>query len=271
MIRLFWLGLLVIVELFCIYAIQFNLSYHLPHKKQKTKAMQDYKTGEVSFYEESLNKTTASQDSVGVGVGFYPSYVPTPIHTTKTYYPSNVNGGGLVGMVDTVSHGQQTRILNEHWHMIYYKTLCSKKTWVMSFDVFCWIWWIFYACSLVALFTFWWQSNDLPDFPQVDQFTNSYDLVLLFLVIIRFLSSSWHILFWGSYGEIWWLRIAWLSIFCSFGLGIATLYFMFLVNTLSFGFYTAYVVWLAFVVYYAGTFLSIAYKYRKYKSKMQFM
>jgi hypothetical protein len=161
------------------------------------------------------------------------------------------------------SQGKNMDTKKEHWYKIFYHVIKQMRLWVPSFGAFCWLWSLFNGLALVAIFIFWWQSNEEPDSPSTtENFSMGYDLVLLLAIITRFLISSWSMMFWGSVGNIWWLRIAFLEILAALAVSITALVYMYSINTLAFGFYLAYTVWELIILYYTGVFLRVCYDLR---------
>jgi hypothetical protein len=247
MIRLFWAALFGVVEIFCLYSLIYFTSKSLPTIKPKryiTKhANEPHKIEEWDYDPEMEHQMQTKKNGYNTGSTVF--VVPV-----SSNFSMNTNSPQRL-----------------HWYHIFSKEIKMKNVWMPSFAVFSYIWALFNGIALVGIFIFWWQSNETPDFPPIEQFTNNYDLVLLLAIISRFLISSWIMMFWGSIGDIWWLRIAFCEILGSLALGITALVYMFSINTLAFGFYCAYVVWQLFVLYYTGVFLKTCYDIRTLNKK----
>lgn len=240
MIRLFWAAVFGVVEIFCLYSLVFFTSGYLPSRKPKIN-IENYTGTSGKDQEESYE-----QDIINDGA------------KRGSMMPHHKAVKSSFGMHKEIGK-------KEHWYKGFIRQIkiTRMRLWVPSFNVFFWWWSLFNILGLVAIFIFWWQSNEDADSPpSAERFTMGYDFVLLLAVITRFLNSSWSMMFWGSVGNIWWLRIAFLEILAALAVSITALVYMYPINVLAFGFYLAFVVWEIVPLYYNGLFLRVCYDLR---------
>jgi len=254
MIRLFGLGLWVAVEFLLIWATQFNRTFRSPYKSHTPQHRVYSQNGYITHI------TPHEEDEFGL---LGPEKEKEKHHHSRrtTHESYAVLGGEGEEMTTKHKHDPESEthtVQIKHWYMVYYTNIQQNRTWLPAAKYLPFVWFVMYGVMYAGMFYFWYRNYDLPDFPQVESWSN-YDTTFLLMILSRFFTGAWTIMFWGSGGDKWYLRLAFLDILFVFGLGIAILYFLYGVNWVSFGLFVPFVLWSLIILYYTGVFLSAAY------------
>jgi hypothetical protein len=273
MIRLFWLGIWFVVELFSHVGIKYRT-----HKSV-------YKRGTPYHHVKMIQPS----GTMMTGASYYQSQpnngriiVITPLSEGDSDTEMELSGGqvpynrapmgslgipGLSSPSSSFSHSSSPHSTTETvkgWYKLYCEKIGTDDMWLPSATWFPWISFIIYGLAFSAIFIFWYQSNDLPDVPQVDSWSN-YDVVLLLFIINRLFDSIWSVSFWGSGGHMGWLVLGFICMLTVFVVGTTALVYLAIANNwLVFGLYIPFVVWVLFLLYFTGIFLATGYKLRPY-------
>jgi hypothetical protein len=284
MIRLFWLGLWLIVELFSIYGLQYNRTFRSPYKSREPSYKVEYNDNgdphryfanpvysgvnyELAHFKKRVKKRSIQDSARSIQE---PADDQNQIFTVITNSSPGRNSEKAVLIQPQVPSDSNTGVEKSaeftytHWYQLYFVRTHTDNIWIPSAYYLPWGWFIAYGLKFSAMFYFWYLNNDQLDFPQTETFTN-YDITLLLMLLVRFFNNGWFISFWGSGGQITYLWIAFVDIIINFGLGVAVVYYIYTFsNWISFGMYLAYVLWVLFIVYYSGVFLAAADKMRSF-------